>query len=235
MLTRDSPFVLERVESSSTVLLWGIPCFFLFFLWIQGLYHGERPRVDLVFTRGCDTSLVSVMGSDPRTELDDHFHITALQGRPNRELNPGPRRCKAPALATVLLDMKGASGFIIQRREDRNAIEKRRRKQPKSFFFFLMSHVRIELWTSSSMVLNSTIYTDGLDDSRFEHDYLNSKNMFYRSGVRFPCRASFFFFPLLPFPCSLFFCFFLFKLYIPVLYIFQMLIYVVIVVLIFIS
>ena len=139
MLRRDSPFVLERVEKFIHCFIMGNPLFFFcfFLLDTRGSNHGERPRVDLVFTRGCDTSLVSVMGSDPRTELDDHCHITALQGRPNRELNPGPRRCKAPALATVLLDMKGASGFIIQRREDRSAIEKRRRKQPKSFFFFL--------------------------------------------------------------------------------------------------
>ena len=85
--------------------------------------------------------------------------------------------------------MKGASGLIIQRREDRNAIEKREGERNKNFF--LMSEVRIELGTSSSIVLNSTIYTDGLDDSQFEHDYLNSKSMFYRSGVRSPRRASF--------------------------------------------
>ena len=92
-------------------------------------------------------------------------------------------------------------GFHHSKERGQKRHRKEKEKATKKFFFFLMSHVRIELWTSSSMVLNSTIYTDGLDDSRFEHDHLNSKNMFYRSGVRSPRRASYF-----PFYFSLCLC-----------------------------
>ena len=88
---------------------------FCFFVWNpQAPDSGSDPEQNLVLTCGCDMSLVFEPGSDPRTKLDDPFHITAFTPLPRIE--PGSRRCEASVIATELSLMKTSIEVVVQRR-----------------------------------------------------------------------------------------------------------------------